>query len=101
MPRNLYSRVEVVFPVEDPSLKTRIIEEVLQRQLEDNTKAWLLQSDASYKKLTATEDSKCNSQLDFMELASPTTRKRTVRQQARQKIGLRRAAAPKRSKTAK
>jgi polyphosphate kinase len=93
MPRNLYSRVEVVFPIEDPGLKTRIIEEVLQGQLSDNTKAWLLQSNASYQKVEHGAEAKRNSQVEFMELASPTTRKREVRQQARQKIGLRRAAA--------
>ena len=101
MPRNLYSRVEVVFPVEDPALKNRLIEEVLERQLADNTKAWILQKDASYKKAPSTEESKRNSQVEFMELASPTTRKRAVRQQARQKISLSRAAAPKHSRPAK
>lgn len=110
MPRNLYSRVEVVFPIEDPGLKTRIIEEVLQGQLSDNTKAWLLQSDASYQKVEQGAEAKRNSQVEFMELASPSTRKREVRKQARQKIGLRRAAAdnaasssssPKRSRARK
>ena len=81
--------------MEDPALKNRLIEEVLQRQLEDNTKAWLLQKDASYKKVPSTENGKRNSQLEFMELASTTTRKRAVRQQARQKIGLSRATSPK------
>ena len=87
MPRNLYSRVEVVFPIEENSLKRRIIDEILVRMLEDNTKAWLLQSDASYVKVLTTEDEH-NSQAEFMEIAAPTPRKKAVRQQTRQKIGI-------------
>ena len=87
MPRNLYSRVEVVFPIEENSLKRRIIDEILVRMLEDNTKAWLLQSDASYVKVLTTEDEH-NSQAEFMEIAATTPRKKAVRQQTRQKIGI-------------
>ncbi len=97
MPRNLYTRVEVVFPVEDPALKNRLMEEILHRQLADNTKAWILQPNASYVQAKSEDENHRNSQLEFMELALPTTRKRTVRQQARQKIGIKRApSAPKR-----
>jgi polyphosphate kinase len=96
MPRNLYSRVEVVFPIEDPALRQRIIEEILHRMLSDNTKAWLLKSDASYVQLTPGEgEDSHNSQADFMEIAVPTTRKKAVRQQTRQKLASEKA--PKRA----
>lgn len=95
MPRNLYTRVEVVFPIEDPSIKTRIIEEILDRHINDNTKAWILQSDASYRKADSKGAAEHNSQAEFMELASPTTRKRAVRQQTRQKIGAMHSASLK------
>ena len=44
MPRNLYKRVEILFPVEDPDLKKEIVH-ILHTQLADNTKAHLLQPD--------------------------------------------------------
>ena len=44
MPRNLDKRVEILFPVEDPDLKKEIVH-ILHTQLEDNTKAHLLQPD--------------------------------------------------------
>src|SRR5438046_1787773 len=48
MPRNLYERVEVVFPVYDAMLRQRIKTEVLQAYLADTAKARLLQPDGSY-----------------------------------------------------
>ncbi|NBV86167.1 MAG: polyphosphate kinase 1, partial [Verrucomicrobia bacterium] len=87
MPRNLYSRVEVVFPIEEQSLKRRIIDEILFRMLADNTKSWLLQPDASYVKAVSTDEEEHDSQAEFMEIAAPTTRKKAVRQQTRQKLG--------------
>ena len=48
MPRNLYERVETVFPIKDPMLKQRIRGEILEAYLADNTQARLLQTDGSY-----------------------------------------------------
>ena len=48
MPRNLDRRVEVLFPVESPSLRTAIISTILPAQLNDTIKIRLLQSDGSY-----------------------------------------------------
>ena len=48
MPRNLYERCEVVFPVDDPALSARLREEILGAYLKDNVKARLLQPDGRY-----------------------------------------------------
>lgn len=48
MYRNLHRRVEVACPIEDLSMKARIIEEVLDWGLQDNVQAWLLGSNARY-----------------------------------------------------
>jgi len=45
MDRNLFNRVEVCFPIEDPALKKRIYQQGLVNYLKDNTRAWLLQGD--------------------------------------------------------
>ncbi len=52
MGRNFFRRVETCFPVEDKRLKQRILKEGLMKYLSDNTQAWVLQSDGSYKRLT-------------------------------------------------
>ena len=51
MPRNLHRRVEVCFPVEDPALRSQIIDEILPAFLNDRVKARKLQSDGSYTRL--------------------------------------------------
>jgi polyphosphate kinase len=48
MPRNLFERCEVVFPVDDPGLAARLRDEILAAYLKDNTKARLLQADGRY-----------------------------------------------------
>jgi polyphosphate kinase len=50
MPRNLYERVEVVFPVLDPMLRQRLSAEILAAYLADNVKSRLLMSNGSYNR---------------------------------------------------
>jgi polyphosphate kinase len=47
MPRNLYNRVELVSPVETPRIR-RMLVDVLDRSLADNTNAWVLGEDGSW-----------------------------------------------------
>jgi polyphosphate kinase len=47
MPRNFHRRVEVMVPIEDPALRSRLIE-ILGVSVADNQKSWSLQSDGSY-----------------------------------------------------
>jgi len=48
MPRNFFSRIEVVVPVEDGTLRERLISEVIDANLADNTRARVLQPDGTY-----------------------------------------------------
>jgi polyphosphate kinase len=48
MTRNFRKRAEILYPVEDTELKTRIIDEILRTYLNDNVKARLMQPDGSY-----------------------------------------------------
>src|SRR5271170_3627945 len=48
MPRNLYERVEVMFPVKDELLRERVRQEILECYLADNAKSRLLQKDGTY-----------------------------------------------------
>jgi len=51
MPRNLYNRVELVTPIEDPRLRAELTD-VLDRSLADNTSAWTLGSDGRWTRRT-------------------------------------------------
>jgi polyphosphate kinase len=48
MPRNLFERCEVAFPVRDPAARARIHDEILPAYLADTVKARLQQGDGSY-----------------------------------------------------
>ncbi len=50
MERNLFHRVEVAFPIEDERLRQRLIDD-LHAYLADNTQAWVLAADGSYRRL--------------------------------------------------
>ena len=49
MGRNLFRRIEVAWPVLDPELKQRVIDEGLKPYLEDTAEAWTLTGDGSYR----------------------------------------------------
>jgi polyphosphate kinase len=70
MPRNLYERVEVLFPVEDELVRERLCQEILPSYLADNRKAWVLGSDGVYTRVHKDKGSKTFSvQAHLMELA--------------------------------
>jgi polyphosphate kinase len=50
MPRNLYERVEVVFPLKDPHLCERVCSEILSSYLADTRKARTLDADGKYSR---------------------------------------------------
>jgi len=48
MSRNFFRRVETLFPVEDPELRKRLVDDLLPAELRDNEDARELQPDCSY-----------------------------------------------------
>jgi polyphosphate kinase len=55
MNRNMFRRVEILFPIENKRLHNRILHD-LDLYLQDNTQAWVLQPDGSYQRLTQAAD---------------------------------------------
>jgi polyphosphate kinase len=73
MPRNLYERVEVMFPLKDPQLCQRVCNEILSSYLADTRKARILNSDGTYSRPRAVRNGHGFSvQEHFMRLASGT-----------------------------
>ncbi|MBC8131661.1 MAG: RNA degradosome polyphosphate kinase, partial [Deltaproteobacteria bacterium] len=69
MPRNFLRRVEVMFPVDDVTLRDRVIDEILAISLGDNVKARRLLPDGSYERIRPEGKPALRSQVRFMELA--------------------------------
>ncbi|WP_133131152.1 polyphosphate kinase 1 [Legionella yabuuchiae] len=51
MQRNLYYRIEVMFPILDNECQQRIKQEIFKNYLKDNRDVWEMQSDGTYKPL--------------------------------------------------
>lgn len=83
MDRNLSRRVEVVFPIEQPDLKQRLIDEILMTSLRDNVKARELMSDGSYRRIKPEANQpRLRSQERFMEIAIQNATRRLNEVQA-------------------
>ena len=68
MPRNLDRRVELVFPIDDPDLKTRAFQ-ILDLMWNDNKNTRVMQPDTSYLRIDRRGKPLCNCQLMFAALS--------------------------------
>jgi polyphosphate kinase len=76
MPRNFVRRVEIAFPVEAPTLRDEIIDDVLPKFLHDRVKARELQPDGSYRRLKPEgKEPREQAQLQFRERSRRQTKK--------------------------
>lgn len=78
MPRNLYRRVELLFPIEDKDCRARVME-VLDIELNDTVRAHFLSSDGSYHKLDLRGKAKVDSQDALIQLARKAEAERSVK----------------------
>jgi polyphosphate kinase len=70
MQRNFFRRIELAFPVEDGVLRERLITEILEIALADNTKARILEPDGSYRRPSLQRGQRARrSQAEFISLA--------------------------------
>ena len=51
MERNLYNRIEIMFPILDEGCRKRIKQEIFKNYLKDNRDAWEMKKDGTYKPL--------------------------------------------------
>ena len=73
MDRNVFRRVEVCFPIEDQSIKKRIISE-LELYLQDNVGSWDLEADGSWTRVhCASEDNTSSVQMALLHRLADQT----------------------------
>ncbi|MFZ4558035.1 MAG: polyphosphate kinase 1 [Pseudanabaena sp.] len=71
MPRNLDARVEVITPVEEPSL-VKELKQILEIVLADNRQAWDLKADGTYiQRVPKDDEPEMSSQKHFMSQGRP------------------------------
>ena len=52
MERNLYNRIEVMFPILDEECRKRIKNEIIKNYLKDDCNTWEMKSNGTYKPST-------------------------------------------------
>ncbi len=77
MSRNLHNRVELMFPVDDENLR-RQLWDILNISWRDNTKAWRLNPDGSYTKISPAENEVPFSSQEFFMKQSSLSRGNAV-----------------------
>jgi polyphosphate kinase len=68
MYRNFFRRVEVCFPVLDPKLKKRVIDEGLRPYLEDDSQAWEMDQHGNYQVKTPRRGKSMSAQDALIEI---------------------------------
>ncbi len=68
MGRNMFRRIEVAWPVRDPALRQRVIDEGLVPYLHDRCDAWVLDGDGRYKRVA---DNGLSAQQALMQRYTP------------------------------
>ena len=71
MDRNLDERVELLVPIEDPEVRSVIVDGILHANLKDTAQSWMLDDENNYERAPAKGGFCCQS--FFMEADDPTT----------------------------
>ena len=55
MPRNFDRRVEVIVPIENPTVHEQVMAQIMMANLKDESQSWVLHQDGTYKRLSPSD----------------------------------------------